>query len=114
MKISELSRETGVSIPSIKFYVREGLLPPGVATAANQAEYDDPHVRRLRLIRALIDVGEIPIANVRNVLAAVDNPTTTLHDAFGSVMHSFGAPSDQPATPERDEALAEVWAWIKK
>ncbi|WP_079051275.1 MerR family DNA-binding transcriptional regulator [Streptomyces curacoi] len=37
MKISELSRRSGVSIPTIKYYLRDGLLPHGQATATNQA-----------------------------------------------------------------------------
>ncbi len=28
MRISELSRRSGVSIPTIKYYLRDGLLPP--------------------------------------------------------------------------------------
>ena len=42
--MGELSRRSGVPIPTIKFYLREGLLPPGVATAANQADYDEEHL----------------------------------------------------------------------
>ena len=72
MKISELSRLSGVSVASIKYYVREGLLPAGTATSSNQATYDDTHARRLRLIRALIDIGGLSIGQVRATLAAVD------------------------------------------
>ncbi len=46
MRISELSRRSGVSIPTIKYYLRDGLLPAGRATAANQADYDEDHLRR--------------------------------------------------------------------
>ena len=38
MRIAELSRRSGDSIPSIKFYLREGLLPAGTATGRNQAD----------------------------------------------------------------------------
>ena len=37
MRISELSSVTGVPVPTIKYYIREGLLPRGERTAANQA-----------------------------------------------------------------------------
>ena len=53
MRIAELSRDSGVPVPTIKYYVREGLLPPGELTSPNQAQYDASHLRRLRLIRAL-------------------------------------------------------------
>ena len=39
MKVSELSRVTGVSIASIKFYLREGLLHAGASTASNPVSY---------------------------------------------------------------------------
>lgn len=113
MRISELSRHTGVSVASIKFYVREGLLPNGVATAANQAEYGDEHVRRLRLIRALMEVGGLSVARVRTVLGVVDDTEAPLHEAFGEVMHGLAEPP-LPDPPERlRPALEEVQTWIR-
>ncbi|MET9345656.1 MerR family transcriptional regulator [Streptomyces termitum] len=83
MRIGELSRRTGVSVPTIKFYVREGLLPPGRLTSPNQAAYEETHVRRLRLIRALIEVGGLSVASVGEVIAAVDDPERPVHDLLG-------------------------------
>ncbi|MDN6137018.1 MAG: MerR family transcriptional regulator [Corynebacterium sp.] len=37
--MAELSRITGVSVSTIKYYVREGLLAPGEAISKNQALY---------------------------------------------------------------------------
>ena len=51
MRIGELSERTGVTSASIKFYVREGLLPPPERVGYNRSEYDDSHAARLRLIR---------------------------------------------------------------
>ena len=65
MKISELSSRTGVSIPSLKFYLREGLLPQGQLSAPNQADYSESHVRRAALIRALRDVAGLSIAKIK-------------------------------------------------
>ncbi|MFI9203086.1 MerR family transcriptional regulator [Streptomyces sp. NPDC053048] len=81
MKISELSRRTGVPVASIKYFRREGLLPAGRATAATLAEYGEEHVQRLRLIKVLTTLGGLSIAATRDVLAAVDraeNPDKTL------------------------------------
>ena len=113
MKVSDLSRRTGVSVASIKFYLREGLLHGGVSTATNQADYDDEHVRRLRLIRALIDIGGLPIAGVGTVLAAVDDETTKMHDAFGAVMHGLDDPPPTDPSPEVASALNEVRKWLR-
>lgn len=45
MKISELSRRTGVPVASIKYFLRQGLLPAGRATAATLAEYGEEHAQ---------------------------------------------------------------------
>ena len=56
MRIGELSKAAGVPVPTIKYYLREGLLAPGELTSPNQASYGEAHIRRLRLIRALVDL----------------------------------------------------------
>ncbi|WP_282693675.1 MerR family transcriptional regulator [Streptomyces sp. CC208A] len=98
MRIGELSRRTGVSVPTIKFYVREGLLPAGRLTSPNQAAYEETHVRRLRLIRALIDVGGMSVAAVGEVIAAVDDPDRPLHDLLGEAARRIGPHSDEGAS----------------
>jgi DNA-binding transcriptional MerR regulator len=110
VRIGELSRRSGVSVASVKFYVREGLLPPGTPTAANQASYGDEHLHRLRLIRALVDVGDLSLASVRAALAAVDDEAIALHDAFGEVMHALDSRRDPPdAETVAEEALVRAW-----
>ncbi|WP_405852691.1 MerR family transcriptional regulator [Streptomyces sp. NBC_00090] len=84
MRIGELSRRTGVSVPTIKFYVREGLLPAGELTSPNQASYGEAHVQRLRLIRALLDVGGLSVAGVREVIVAVDDSERPVHRVLGA------------------------------
>ncbi|TJZ59248.1 MerR family transcriptional regulator [Streptomyces piniterrae] len=102
MRIGELSRATGVAIPTIKYYVREGLLPAGRLTSPNQASYDDSHVRRLRLIRGLMDVGGLSVSAVREVLAAVDTPDESVHKVLGAAQLAITPP---PAvTPDGMEA----------
>ena len=54
MRISELSRRSGVPVATIKYYRREGLLPEGRALNPTTVEYDEEHIQRLRLIRSLI------------------------------------------------------------
>ncbi|MET7994888.1 MerR family transcriptional regulator [Amycolatopsis sp. NPDC005232] len=76
--MAELSEESGVAIPTIRYYLREGLLPPGEHTSPNQARYSGTHVRRLKLIRALLDVGGLSVAEVRHVAQALDSQAPTL------------------------------------
>jgi len=83
MRIGELSAKSGVPAATIKYYVREGLLSGGERRSHNQVEYNDEHVRRLRLVRAMVEVGAIPIAKVREVLAEVEDPDRDLDSTLG-------------------------------
>lgn len=106
--MAELSRESGVAVPTVKFYLREGLLAPGERTGPNQARYGEAHVRRLRLIRALIEIGGMSIATVRDVLAEVDEPDSSLHHVLGVVQRGLVAPSAPRPAAEREWALARI------
>ncbi|MGH3713294.1 MAG: MerR family transcriptional regulator [Micromonosporaceae bacterium] len=88
MKMAELSRTTGVPVPTIKYYLREGLLEAGRRTSPNQADYDDRHVRRLRVIRALAEVAQLPLSTIGEILHGIDSPEPKLHEAFGLAQHS--------------------------
>ena len=106
MKMAELSRRTGVPVPTIKYYLREGLLPPGVRTSRNQADYDESHVRRLSVIRSLVEVAKLPLATIKEVLAKVDSPDQQLHDAFGVAQRSVTAEWSSIDETHRDAAAA--------
>lgn len=110
MWIAELSRQTDVTVATIKYYLREGLLAPGEAVGATRSRYDESHVRRLRLIRALVESGGLSLARVRGVLAEVDEESAELHDVLGAA-HSALIPPDLTATVESrlrvDDLLAE-------
>ncbi|EAR25312.1 regulatory protein, MerR [marine actinobacterium PHSC20C1] len=73
MKISELSLETGASLATIKYYLREGLLPAGERSAPNQATYSKAHVRRIHMIRALTDVGGLAVSDAKRVIDAIES-----------------------------------------
>ncbi|MFD8549437.1 MerR family transcriptional regulator [Streptomyces sp. NPDC059649] len=113
MRIGELSRATGVAVPTIKYYVREGLLPAGRLTSPNQARYDDGHVRRLRLIRGLMDVGGLSVAAVREVLAAVDSPEEPVHKVLGAAQVAI-APPQAAAPDDIEEARRTVDALLRR
>ncbi len=74
MQMRGLAVASGLPAATIKFYQREGLLPPGDRLGPNRAEYGERHVRRLALIRALREVGGLDIATIRRVLEAAAEP----------------------------------------
>ncbi|MGW4244968.1 MerR family transcriptional regulator [Nocardia sp. NPDC004722] len=114
MRIGELSKASGVSTPTIKYYVREGLLPKGESTGPNQAQYDDAHLRRLHLIRALIDVGGLSIASARDVIAALDDPDLGTHKILGAAQHTATRSIAFCDAESRTAALAEVRAMLDR
>jgi DNA-binding transcriptional MerR regulator len=103
MRIGELSRRTGVTVPTLKFYLREGLLPRGAATGPTQADYDETHVRRVRLIRALVTVGGQSIAATRDLLTGIDGGGDDLHTVLGRAQNLITAGTER-ADQERWEA----------
>ncbi|MFI8387682.1 MerR family transcriptional regulator [Streptomyces sp. NPDC085540] len=110
MKISELSRRTGVPVASIKYFLRQGLLPAGRATAATLAEYGEEHVQRLRLIKALTTLGGLSIAATREVLGAVDQAHSS-ESALGAVSYALPVPvAAQGAADHEEEAGADATA----
>ncbi|MGH2473638.1 MAG: MerR family transcriptional regulator [Candidatus Limnocylindrales bacterium] len=108
MRISELSRRSGVSIPTIKYYLRERLLPPGESSsAANQASYGETHLHRLRLIRALRVVGDLDIDRIRRVVDAIDDVALPRHELLGVAQRALEPPAD-PDGPTDDVREARV------
>ncbi|MES5823747.1 MerR family transcriptional regulator [Streptomyces sp. RG80] len=92
MRISELSRRSGVPMATIKYYRREGLLPEGRALNPTTVEYDEEHLQRLRLIRSLIQLGGLSVARTREVLEGVDRPLDAF-ETLGVVHHALPVPS---------------------
>lgn len=109
--MKELAAVSGLPVATIKYYLREGLLPAGRPTSATQAEYDDTHVERLRLIRTLREVGELPIARIEAVIRTLDGPAMPLADLLGEAHHGLG-PEPGPATPALDDARRSVLAFV--
>ncbi len=100
MKVSELSRRAGVPLPTIKFYIREGLLPAGESTVRNRAEYGALHLERLALIRALKDDAGLTIAAIARALRAADSAT---HEFATAAVDAI----ERAAGPALDERSAE-------
>ncbi|MEW1718345.1 MerR family transcriptional regulator [Streptomyces sp. NPDC093109] len=120
MRISELSRLSGVPNATIKYYLREGLLPAGRATGATQAEYDESHLKRLRLIRALIGVRGLSVAATKKVLDMLAEDHTDTHRTLGLVFGIWPSDTGAPETAEGENpagsspeagALVDAMGW---
>jgi DNA-binding transcriptional MerR regulator len=77
MRLAELSTRSGVPATTIKYYLRLGLLHAGERQSSTWSAYDDSHLRRIALIRALIDVAGLP-------LEVATDEAVPLHQALGT------------------------------
>lgn len=114
MQLSELSARSGVSVSTIKYYLREGLLPPGAKTGERRALYGEPHVARLRLLRVLREVGAVPVADLKGIVAAVDDRSRSVHQMFGAAFDALTkTPDEEPDSTSRVHAdrLVEAAGW---
>jgi DNA-binding transcriptional MerR regulator len=94
VKISELAERSGVTVATIKYYLREGLLPPGHKMGERRAEYDDHHVARLRLLRVLREVGAVPVADLKQIIDAVQDESLSMHQTYGAAYDALARQSD--------------------
>ncbi|RSN59742.1 MULTISPECIES: MerR family transcriptional regulator [Actinomadura] len=113
MQISELSDRSGLTVQTIKFYIRQGLLPGGSAVSATRSEYGPAHLERLRLINALREVGDLPVAAIREVVAAVDGDCGP-HGLVGAAQRAVGPDAAAPADPDWRAARQDVDALVRE
>jgi DNA-binding transcriptional MerR regulator len=68
LKMRELAEASGVPAPTIKHYLREGLLPEPVKTSRNMAYYPPEFVDRIKLIKRLQEERFLPLKAIKTVL----------------------------------------------
>ena len=78
--IGDLSRRTGVKIPTIRYYEDAGLLPTAERTSGNQRRYDGAGLERLSFIRHARDL-RFSIRDIRSLIDLQDHPDRTCCDA---------------------------------
>ena len=76
MKIGELAERSGVSIDTVRFYERRGVLPEPERTASGYRTYTAATVDRLRFARRLQEL-DFTLDEIIDALAAHDAGTAT-------------------------------------
>src|SRR6476660_5784199 len=74
LRMGELAEASGVPAPTIKHYLREGLLPEPVRTSRNMAYYPPEFVDRIRVIKQLQEERFMPLRVIRELLEREDEP----------------------------------------
>ncbi|MGQ4274994.1 MerR family transcriptional regulator [Terrihabitans sp. B22-R8] len=71
--IGQASRESGIKVPTIRYYEQIGLLPSLPRTEGNRRLYDADDLRRLRFIRHARELG-FEIEPIRDLMALAEDP----------------------------------------
>jgi len=77
LRMRELAEASGVPAPTIKHYLREGLLPEPVKTSRNMAYYPPEFVDRIKLIKQLQEERYLPLKAIKNVLDSRERSRTS-------------------------------------
>src|SRR5687768_15761577 len=66
MNVSQVARQAGVSPDAVRYYEKEGLLPPAPRSASGYRQYDGSTAQRIRFIKGaqemglkLVEIGEL-------------------------------------------------------
>ena len=76
MRIGEVADQAGVSVDTVRYYERRGLLTPAARRPSGYRVFDATTVGRLDLIRRLQALG-LTIEEIRHALAAHDGGDAT-------------------------------------
>lgn len=71
--IGDLARQTGTTVETIRWYERDGTMPPPARTGGGHRVYTRAHLNRLAFIRHARELG-FPLDNVRALLRLSDEP----------------------------------------
>jgi DNA-binding transcriptional MerR regulator len=102
----------------VKFYFREGLMPPGRSTSRTSALYDQVHLDRLRLLRVLREVGDVPISKLKEITAVLDAPGSSTLEVLATGVDRLSSPPHETDMPEHHsarqmaDAIVEEAGWV--
>jgi DNA-binding transcriptional MerR regulator len=112
MRMKELEALTGVNRETIRFYLREGLLPEPARKGKTSASYDDTHVLKLRAIRKLQEERHLPLSVIRALLNNGDGEIARAAAAFPELEADLRSRLMQRTTAaEQVEPLAARLGW---
>ena len=85
VSIGEVSKASGVKVPTIRYYEQIGLLPAPPRSEGNRRLYDKADIQRLLFIRHARDLG-FEVDAIRTLLGLQDNPdqSCAVADAIAS------------------------------
>jgi len=106
LTIGELSRRTGVKIPTIRYYEQSGLIEEPLRSDGNQRRYGRAALDRLGFIKHGRDLG-LPIEAIRELISLSGDPERPCADADRIAKAHLAAVRQRIARLQRLEAELE-------
>ncbi len=91
MQVSELAQRAHVSVATVKYYIREGMLATGDSKGPRRATYDESHVQRIHLIKALTGPAGLSLSQTKAILQIIDAPQSSLIDRLAGATRVLAA-----------------------
>lgn len=80
LSIGELSRRTGVKVPTIRYYEQVGLIGEPERSSGNQRRYSQAQLERLAFIKHARDLG-LPLEAINELISLSGEPDRPCADA---------------------------------
>lgn len=86
MQIGQLASQAGVAIDTVRYYERQGLLPPPERRASGYRQYGQQDITRLRFIRRAKDLG-FSLQEIQDLLRISATPEASRADVRALAQH---------------------------
>ncbi len=96
LTVGQLSARSGAAVSALHFYEAKGLITSR-RTSGNQRRYGRDTLRRVAFVRAAQRVG-IPLATIRDALAALPEERTPTHDDWARLSERWRSELDERIT----------------
>jgi AcrR family transcriptional regulator len=73
LTISKLSSLSAIPLSTIKFYIREDLIPRPNKIRGTRAYYDSRHLNKLRLIKKIQSESKVPLSKIKEIISLIDD-----------------------------------------
>ena len=99
LRAGQLAKLAGVSLPTIKHYVNEGLIPSPIKTGKTMAYYDEACIDRIKLIKKLQKEKFLPLDVIKRALDSGSAYEGEL-ELGQAILKSYKTPADVPLVSE--------------
>lgn len=106
LSIGDLSRHTGVKVPTIRYYEQIGMLTPPDRSSGNQRRYEREDLDRLSFIKHARDLG-MNLNVIRDLIDLSSNPERSCAEADRIARDHLASVRDRIAQLRRLEAELE-------